>query len=254
MSFGSSTQKQSRGYGERQQFEPVYLKLAEGERLVRILDEEETSYWRYWIPVNVGGKRQGRSIVIGSMKESPIAQYMASLGEDHPEFRKIQKRMLLNVLDRTLVKKDSNGLETYADARNNFPATSNSGENISNVVPEPNNRVLVVEFGPDLMDKLAMLHLRIRDQKTFEPLPIWRFDVTIISTGQGKEVNRTVFPDTNQEPLPDELASLPKYDLKQLVRPAPYEFQQRLLDGEDYIDLIKEIGWERPKATIPQNV
>ena len=251
MAFGKTAQKQS-AQGNAQQ-ESAYLKFGQGERVIRILDQEETEFYRYWLNVNVGGKQQGRSIVIGNKKDSPIYKYMQGLGEDHPDFRFPARRLLLNVLDRTPVKKTSTGLTVYADERGNFPNTDPvSEESVAKQPIVPNNKVYIMEFGPQLLDQMLVLHERIRDRETFEPLPIWRFDIKIVSRGAGKDTKRGVMPDVDQDPLPDELFSLPKYDLKLVCRPLPVQYQQRILDGEDYIELMRELEWDRPQATIPQ--
>jgi len=191
----------------------VYMKLNEGEHVIRILDEEETIYWRYWIK-SLNGKQVGRSIAVASMRD-PLPAYFAALGKVHPDYQSIQKRFLVNVLDRATGK------------------------------------VKILELGKELLEKFAMLHERIRDRQTFEPLPITRFDVRVIARGTGKEINRVVLPDEDQSPLSEEVSTQLKYNLKLLARPMPPEFQQRLLAGEDYGDIIKELGWEKPVPTLP---
>ncbi len=219
MAFGDKSRAQGSGDGSSTD---VYMKLGPGEKVIRILDDEETVYWRYWIN-KLQGREINRSVTVASMRD-PIPRYYNSLGKDHPEYRSIQKRFVLNVLDRT-------------------PSTDPNKNSF--------NQVRILELGKELMDKFAMLHMRIRDRQTFEPLPITRFDVKVISQGTGKDVNRIVLPGDDLDDLSDELKTLLKFDLSKVSRPMPAEYQERLLAGEDYADVIKDLGWEKPVATVP---
>lgn len=248
MAFGSSIQQTPQASSQGEAQDPIYLKLAAGERVVRILDKEEQVFYRYFMPVNVGnGKRDGRSIVVG-YGDTPIKRHMAEIGEGDKEFRKVQKRMLLNVLDRTLVKKTETGV-VYPNEDGVFP------ESVRGLPSEPNNKVMVIEFGSTLMKSILINHNRIHHSKTFEPLPVWAFDLRIITAVNPRDrldVTRQAVAGMDQDPLPAELAALPKYDLASLVRPLPNEAQERLLAGEEYMEVIRSLGWERPVPTLPQ--
>lgn len=249
MAFGHSTQRDETAT----RFENPYLNLKEGERVIRVLDREERSYWRYFIDVNVGGKKSGRPIVVGG-GENPIRRYMDKLGKEHQDYRAPQKRMLLNVLDRTPVKLNKFGSPVYAgmDGRT-FPSVDPAtSEAIVNAPVAPHNKVLLMDFGNELMQALMVIHERIRHNQTFEPLPIWALDIKIITKGTGKDTKRMAMPDMNQEPLPAELAALPKFDLALAVRVMPDVCQERLLNGEDYNVIMKELGWERLTPTVAQ--
>lgn len=250
MAFGHSMQKNA---GEQRNFESPYLKLSEGERVIRILDREERSYWRYFLDVNVDGKQQGRPIVVGS-NDNPVKRFMDRVGEHDPRFRKPSRRMLLNVLDRTLVKLNKFGAPVYAglDGRT-FPGVDPStNEPLANTPAVPHNKVLIMEFGSELMQSLLVIHERIRSNTTFEPLPLWALDIKIITKGAGKDTKRMAMPDMDQQPLPAELSALPKFDLTLAARVMPDEMQERLLAGEDYNVIMKELGWERLTPTVAQ--
>lgn len=198
--------------------ESAYMKLV-GDQIIRILDKSEDvfTYWRYYMPVNVGGKQQDRSITVG--RNGPIAQFMATLDATDRRFRKPSKRILSNVLDRA------------------------------------DDKVKLLDYGPDMLGKFTALHQRVRHPKTFEPMNIWDFDLTIVSTPgkEPKDVQRSVFQSNDFEPLAPELAALLKYDLTQVQHIMPDEYQVRLLQGEDLLDILRELNWGRPTATIPQD-
>ncbi len=254
MGFGASLQTGSdTGTTSTTDREQIYMKLT-GENILRVLDEEEFTYWRYYMPVNVGGKQQDRSIVVG--RGGPISEFYGKFDKEDPKRRKVSKRMLLNVLDRTPVKKLDSGTVVYpTQGLEVFPKAGPNGESLDGVTVEPNNKVLILDLGPDLMTKLTMYHRRSRNAKTFEPMNIWDFDVRVISFlppgKEAKEVQRSVMPDADQEPLPQELKdTLLKFDLSQVVRPMPEAMQRRILDGEDLLEILKELNWPRPQATI----
>src|SRR5687768_4509009 len=177
MGFGDNTRPKTDATGSTQTAatESAYLRLA-GENVIRILDRSEDVpfYWRYWMPVNVGGKQQDRSIVVG--RNGPIKQYMNALGPEHRSYKRAGKRMLLNVLDRA------------------------------------DNTVKILDFGSDLLGKFTALHNRIRRPGNMTPMSIWDFDLVIINTPgkEPKDVQRSVIPGDDQEPLAADLTALPK--------------------------------------------
>jgi hypothetical protein len=221
LGFGDNTRPKTAGDNANTNTgNSVYMKLKPaGDDVIRILNktEEVPFYWRYFMPVNVGGSRQSRGIVVG--RNGPIAKRMAEIGEGNRGFYKPGKRMLLNVLDRE------------------------------------DSTVKVLDFGADLLNQFTTYHKRVRSNKTFEPLNIWDVDLRIISTPgkEPKDVKRQVMPDMDQEPLAPDLAALPIYDLTQLCRIMPDEMQERLLADEDLLEILRELNWERPVPTLPQD-
>ena len=219
MAFGDNARPKTNAGGSytKGTNESNYLKL-QGDQTIRIIDRSEDVpfYWRYYMPVNVGGKQQDRSIVVG--RNGPIAQFMASIGSEDRRFRKPSKRMLLNVLDRS------------------------------------DSRIKILDFGSDLLSKFTALHQRVRRQTTMEPMNVWDFDLTIVSLAgkEPKDVQRSVFPGNDQGPLAPDLAALLKFDLTQAARIMPDEMQVRLLAGEDLNEILQELNWQRLVPTLPQ--
>lgn len=220
MGFGDNARPKTNADGTAQtgNGESIYMKLA-GDQTVRILDKSEDvfTYWRYYMPVNVGGKQQDRSITVG--RGGPIAQFMASIGDSDRRYRKPSKRILSNVLDRA------------------------------------DDKVKILDYGPDMLGKFTALHQRVRHPRTFEPLNIWDFDVVIVSTPgkEAKDVQRSVFQSTDMEPLAPELQALLKFDLAQIQHIMPDDYQVRLLQGEDLLDILRELNWGRPVPSIAQD-
>ncbi len=125
---------------------------------------------------------------------------------------------------------------------------------LSNVLDRADNRVKLLDYGSDLLNKFTALHQRVRNQATFQPMNVWEFDLNIISLAgkEAKDVQRTVFPSDDQGPLAAELQALPIFDLTLVQRPMPEEYQERLLQGEDLLEILKDLSWERPVPTVSQ--
>lgn len=246
MAFGSSYAKamENRSKGSDGPKESSYLRW-QGERIVRVLGGEKV-YRSFYFPVNIGGRTVGRSIVMHDAYDNPIQLHMRELGEDHPKFRKMSFRIITNAFDRTPVLRGSDGETIYSDEKGKFPVKGD---------PQPNNRVYLLEFGKNVMDQLTMLNERSRHPQTFEPITINDMDIVLRTTGSGTSQTRMVFPHTAPgaaDPIPEDIAKdLMLYDLDMVVRPMPYEAQERVIAGEDYGDILKDLGWEPLRPTIP---
>jgi hypothetical protein len=220
MGFGDNTRPKDNANGSTDnqgKSESAYFKLV-GEQVIRILDETEDvfAYWRYYMPVNVNGTQQDRSITVG--RNGPIAQFMKEIGDQDRRFRKPSKRILSNILDR---------------------ATST---------------VKVLDYGPDMLNKFTALHRRVRRPGSMEPMNIWDIDLNVISTPgkEPKDVTRMVYPSDDMSPLAADLKALPKYDLTEFARPMPEDMQVRILAGEDLFEILKELNWTRPVPSVVQ--
>lgn len=245
MPFGHSTEKSTERQNTGPRQESPFLKLAPGERVIRILDDEECAFWQYWLKVNVGGKQQGRSIIVGY--DNPIKQRMEALGKDHPDFQKPSKRIRINVLDRTPVKFTSDNIAVYADENGNFPSATPEGEVLTDRPVLPHNRVRIMEFGLDFMKRLGMLHNRQMNRQTFKKMVIQDFDIQIVTEKTGdrdRDVTRSPYPHLDQDPLPAALASLQRYDIATISRPLPNEAIELLLEGQDYREVLTQFGFQ----------
>lgn len=217
MAFGDNALNRGNAGGTPAQSESIYFKLT-GEQTIRILDKTETvfTYWRYYMPVNVDGKMQDRSIVVD--RGGPIASFMAEIGKEDRRYRGVQKRVMSNIFDRATKK------------------------------------VYVLDYGNDLLTKISALHQRVRKYGTMDSMNVWDFDIDIRSV-EGKEkkdVRRDVIPGMDQEPLAPEYAALPIFDFRQVIRPMPVEAQARLLAGDDLLEILKELNWPKPTPTVSQ--
>jgi len=215
MAFGTAFRTPTESTEKR---ESPFLKLAENQDVViRILDEEIVHFWAYYMYINVGGQKAGRSIIVG--RDNPIKDYMNSLenSKDNSKYARPTHRWRCNVLDRT---------------------PNDRGERL--------NKVFILEGGKRLMDEIEPLDNRVRSRRDFsKKLSLQEFDILLVTTGSGKDGKSTKAMqqvDEEEGPLPRELLMLPRYDLAKISAPFPNEAVQDLLDGKDYNEVMKAIG------------
>jgi hypothetical protein len=244
MGFGESMQRNTGAQGGGNvRFESPYLKLPAGERIIRIVDEEEVSFWRYFINVNAGGQPRGKPIIVA--RDNPIKHMMDELGEGHAKYRKVERRMVFNVIDRTPIVRWQDGSTIWPNETGLY---INPDTDQPLVAPElqPNNRMYILEVGPQLMQNFLHLHQNFRPKDDpSQQLPIQMVDVKITTFGKGFDTKRFASTTDVWGPLPKELADLPRYDLKEITKPMPNDSIQRLLNGDDYNDVLRDLGWER---------
>lgn len=227
MGFGSSLTDRTPAT-EQKKFESPFLRLtsAEPEATIRILDDDVTTFWRYWLPVNLGDKWDGRPVIVG--RNSPIREYMNSLDKKDSKYRAPQMRAYVNVLDRT--PKDG----------------------------QPLNKVKIWELGRELVEALQVFDGRQINRQDYHKMRLQEFDIVLVRVerrgNDGNMYGSTVpSPSFNDEPLPQELLDLPRYDLVKMTQPMPDEAQIRLLNGENYSEVRKSLGWDSDYPMIQPN-
>jgi hypothetical protein len=218
MPFGQALTERAVSVSDRPKFESPFLQLTaeRPEAIIRILDEDVTTYWRYWMPVNLGDKWDGRPVIVG--KNSPISQYMNTLDKQDPKRKTPVLRAYINVLDRTVVD------------------------------GQPLNKVKIWDVGSDVVKSLQVFDGRQYNRRTMEKMRLQEFDIMLVrvpTRGQdGKERFTTVpSPSFNDEPLSEDLLVLPRYDLRKMVEPMPDDAQRALLGGAKYQDVRDSLGW-----------
>lgn len=242
MAFGDAYEKSKNRPENGAARDSAYLSIKPGIRIIRIMDNDTTMFWRYWLQVN--GRPKGASVVVGV--NGPIKKYMDSIGEDHPKFSRPSRRFLVNVVDRTPMLVKTDGTTEYANERGVFSDTKS--------VPQVLNRLKIFEFGPTIMDGLTLWNKRSRHPKTAELMSIQDFDLSIIRRGDGRDATTQVAPSSESDfanPIVDSRGDLVTfdrmYDLATMVTPMPDEGQERLLNGEDYNEVMKSMGFEPVK-------
>lgn len=213
MAFGKAlTDRFDAANTERKPFVSPFLQLTDQnpEVTIRILDNDITPYWRYWMNVKVGDIWTGRPVIVG--KGGPIKEYMAMLDRDDPKRRSPSMRAYVNVLDRA------------------------------------SNTVKIWDIGRDMVESLQVFDGRQISRQTGKKMSLQEFDILLVrqmrtASDGSKRANVVPSPSFNDEPLTEEQLNAPRYDLVKMVQPMPEEAQARLLAGEDYNEVRKSLGW-----------
>jgi hypothetical protein len=176
---------------------PKYLRFVEGSPLiVRILDKTAYSVDKHWI-------QKVNTSVICLGEQCPICKHNEELRAESPNtFRRskgyigINRRYMVNVLDRTPVLKDTEtGIEYYA-SKGKFPTIDSSGEkSLVGLEPESSNTIKILERGRELFEQLSMIHNEtIKVEDDVETGGLTSFDVKLVTMGRGKDTVITVMP------------------------------------------------------------
>lgn len=239
--------------------ESAFMTFSPGERVVRILTEE-IIYWRYYMHVTVNGTTVQRPVIVGSF-DNPIKRYMDSLGEGHPQYRKVSKRYATNVLDRTVAKITPSGQVVYANENGSFPSNDPAtGKSIVDISPTQVNRLRILEFGGDLMSSLEPIATRTISRETGDRMSPHDFDIRIIVSGTGRQQRKQPMADINT----DEIHVDEVYDLETIFKPLPDQVLARIIEPNiDYVEVLREAGYlhnypkipyHKPVVVEPQNV
>jgi hypothetical protein len=189
-----------------------FLPLIGGNYTIRILDSEALCLYTHYI----------NKVTVECLgEECPICSNNQRLIMENPkDFRNVQgyaprtRRYLVNVLDKTMVKKCPKcGLDNY-----DISATGNScigcSEMIISVVPEPSNTVKILAKGVQVFDQLNSIDLSILNDKG-EPLGLTNYDLVLRVTGTGNKKIVTPIPMSSNVELVD--PNLEKYELAKIT-------------------------------------
>lgn len=244
MAFGSSRTQQSQKSERKENFISPFMRLKEGDKIVRILTEE-VLYYRYFLTVTYDGKSVYRPVTVGSYN-NPIKFFMDSLGEEHPSYRRVQKRYAVNVLDRTLVKK-TDVTVTYPGSDGSFPKEDDLGNDISTIEPRVNNQVMILDIGQRLMDMLSHLNdSGFRNpNNSDELLYIQDMDIKVTTKGTGRNTQHFASPvygafgKLGKEELPKQV-----FDLKTMYKPWPDNVLEMITQDKDWKEIMDAMGFE----------
>lgn len=266
----------------------VFLDIKEGSRTFRCIPDPNNPsepmqgeiVWSVWIPVIKDGVRTERRVFVNDAVRPLLAEYdsVMKLGERDALSRKVKLRFFLNVFDRSRVIKLQDGEIVYANHLNEYWKKDSAGlKKITDVRPEPNNSIMVLEgsvsaradrrggllndiddLSKTVWKEVPMYEKDESGKLTSIPaidskgmpitelvlMPITEVDVELKTSGTGLATKRTVSAGINREPLPQSALSLPLYDLKSFTRPWDVESIRSLLDGVDYGEIMKQYKYQ----------
>jgi len=184
---------------------PVFLRFREGTPvLVRILDQHAEKVLKHWI-------NKSKTSVLCLGDECPICQQNDTIRRENPKtFQKIkgyipvQRRWMVNVLDRTPVIKDEETGEEYSAVKGKFPTVTSDGErSLVNIKPEPSNTIKILERGQTLFEMFAVIHAdSITEGNDGEEIGgITTMDLKLVAAGSGTDMVISVIPQSRNDDI-----------------------------------------------------
>jgi hypothetical protein len=243
MAFGS-TRTKPQDKTQTGKFDPVYLDVKAGKRVIRILSDE-ISYRVYWLDVNVKSgdtlKIARRPIIAARLYDgawkghadenwykNPYQEYISTLDEEAAKKLYAKTRFIVNVYDRTEVIKTADGV-FYPDEKGNYSVTGEKA---------PHNTVMLLEGssgkedGKHLLQEIMDAQEDLRSMETSKPLTLFESDIVISTKGTGIDTKRKVNGGFNQ--LPVEFVQSDLYDLDSFVKPWPHQAIEDVMNGVEY--------------------
>ena len=218
-----------------------YTKIIPGvNSRIRILDSKAVHFQKYFIP------SQRISIIAPEDEEQdPIWQNNGRLLKENPNskpneikgFIPRQNRYVVNVLNRTLVKRTPSGSIVFPGL-SGFPTHDpETGELIANIEPTPLNRVEILERGPTLFSQLNQINQQVCDDAG-NPLGLTTFDIVISATGQGRKMVTNVIPYANH----NDVVEIPQEELYDIENEVGIRLQHdeivKVLNGVSLKDIF----------------
>lgn len=182
---------------------PVFLRLHEGTPVtVRILDSYAEKVLKHWI-------NSSKTSVLCLGDDCPICQQNDTIRRENPKtFQKIkgyipvQRRWMVNVLDRTPVIKDEETSEEYYSVKGKFPTVTRDGErSLVNLQPSPSNTIKILERGQTLFELLAVIHADSVEEHGEEVGGITKFDVKLVPAGNGTDMVISAIPQAKNDDI-----------------------------------------------------
>jgi len=236
MSFADIPEEGGREFKPNQ-----FVKIEAGVPLrLRILDKKALHTEKHFLP------NQKVSILCLGDDVCPICINNQKLIKANPDVspRQIkglifrQNRYLVNVLNRTLVKRSPSG-NVIQSKGGQFPSHDpNTGELLVDVQPEALDRVEIMERGPTLFSQLNAIMSQVTDEAG-NPRPLTAYDIVVMATGHGRKMTTNVIPYPNNDDevvVPEE----DKYALETIgIRLSPEEIT-KLVNGVSLRDIFEQ--------------
>jgi len=211
--------------------------------VIRIMDEEPSVCWSHYIPkghtttgkpVNNG---KGGSIICPGPSVCPVCQWNNEQTDDKKKLRS-RRQFAVNVLDKTPVVKCEECGEEHYEVNDEYPTVCTNpecGADISELSPEPRNKVQIFMKGKSIADQIVDIESEFG--------PVTDRDLKLTTRGKGTETRMRCYP--QKEEAIDYVDVLgedweeQKYDVENVVKPLEIEQIRRIFNGEDFFDVVK---------------
>lgn len=214
--------------------------------------EEEVAFLAVWWTVLVDGQPTQRRLILDPERRwnNPLWKYVEKKFEKGtPERSAFKTLCAMNVYDMTPVV-EFEGNIFYPDDKGDFrvQATAGNGKLVTNAVEgdsRPLNKIRILEIstgemgGKHTFQQLADLANSVEDSDgLIRRLP--EFDLKLRTQGSGIKTTYSIRNTSNFKPLPNEVAQLPRYNLRQWLAPWPDAAIEALLNEEDFNEVVAE--------------
>lgn len=226
----------------------------DGKVLMGPEPEEEVAFLAVWWTVLVDGQPTQRRLILDPEKRwsNPLWKYVEKKFEKGtPERSAFKNLCAMNVYDMTPVVEFEGNL-FYPDDKGVYrvQATAGNGRLVENAVEgdsKPLNEIRILEIstgemgGKHTFQQLAELANSVEDSDgLIRRLP--EFDLKLRTQGSGIKTIYSIRNTSNFKPLPDEVAHLPRYNLRQWLAPWPDAAIEALLNEQDFNEVVEEHG------------
>lgn len=218
-----------------------FVKLTSDRKIVlRVLDDTPVVCWQHFVSAGHKGfpnvnKGKGMGIICPGKDSCPVCKW----NSDKTKEEQIRSRKIytFNVLDRSVVKTCPSCGEEFYGKKNKFPAACTCGESMSEIVPEPRNKIMLMQKGIKIADQIREIQEEFGEDLTDR-------DITIETRGSGNETSSVCIVD--QASFIDFTAILgddwenQKFNLGEVTAPYPIEVIGRVLNGESFFEVMNE--------------
>lgn len=264
MSFGrSANTKTASSNNAENRSESIFLDTKRGIRTFRIPHgTEEVKIKRHWLSLNPDGtwepkfvynandKRRSIPVTVArwnadagrwegaerNWRSNPVDKWVATLDGVDVSKMYAQEIFYLNVLDLTPVRKGADGTVFYPDENMKYvpeaaslpKAVAGDIKLLSGSSSEPTGKSLYANL-------IRLAKSALNDEG--DPISIYDFEIRLVTTGMGKETNRSFNMGTIR-PMPNEYKGLKVYDLAKWPQVWPNEAIADLMQGADYAETV----------------
>jgi hypothetical protein len=218
---------------------------------------DETRFAEFWITVMADGRQRQQRVMVNSQNpfKNPVWERLYSdmpkekNGKPNPDRKLPKQRFALNVVDLTKVIELPNKQFSYPSEDGKYYVMQDGKPVKVDGTPTPLTQVRVLEGsagaagGKHMLQGLADLVGSVSDPNDEEKiLQLYEFDIALKVSGEGTDTRRSWTLGGNFKPIPAEFLTLPRYDLETWTKPWSDDVLNRLLDGEDFNEVMETAG------------
>ncbi len=213
---------------------------------IRIFDSTPESCWNHWIPSNHhafpnANAGKGIGLFCSGFSTCPICEWNKNQREqdlNSKDLLRSRRLYTFNIIDRTQVLTCECGAEVYDIRGQGFQDTCKCGITLLDTVPRPRNKILLMQKGVTIYNQLEEFELNP------DLGPVTEYDIIMDTRGKD-QISTICIPKQKHsidfdKVLGEDWESR-KYDIKEASAPLDSHSVMRILNGDDYFDVIKDV-------------